>query len=246
MVIPSMSRSSSRSRRLAARLATAAALAAGAYAGLAAVQWWRYGDPAEPRDATEEDSLLGTFMPEYEVVERHHIRVDAPAAITLAAAADHDLLDSALVRAIFKTRELIMRAKPDATARPQGLLAQVQSLGWGVLAEVPGREIIVGAVTRPWEPQVTFRAVAPADFAAFEEPGYVKIAWTLRADRLADGDSVFHTETRVIATDAGARARFRRYWAAFSPGIGLIRRLSLRPLKREAERRARDAARADG
>jgi hypothetical protein len=28
------------------------------------------------------------------------------------------------------------------------------------------------------------------------------------------------------------------YWAAFSPGIWLIRRLSLRPLQRDAERRA--------
>jgi hypothetical protein len=35
-----------------------------------------------------------------------------------------------------------------------------------------------------------------------------------------------------------ARAKFRRYWAVVSPGVGLIRRMMLEPVKREAERRA--------
>jgi hypothetical protein len=44
----------------------------------------------------------------------------------------------------------------------------------------------------------------------------------------------------VVGTvaDATARARFRRYWAFTSPGIAMIRRLSLQPLKRDPERRA--------
>jgi hypothetical protein len=108
-----------------------------------------------------------------------------------------------------------------------------------VLAEVPDREIVVGAVTRPWEANVVFRALPPEEFAAFSEPGFVKIVWTLRADPVDDLTSVFRTETRAVATDAAARTRFRRYWAFASPGIALIRRLSLRPLKRDAERRAR-------
>ncbi len=110
-----------------------------------------------------------------------------------------------------------------------------------VPAEVPGREVVVGAATRPWEPVVTFRPVAPESFAAFAEPDYVKIVWTLRADPVGDGETVFRTETRVVATDPTARAKFRRYWRFFSPGIIAIRWLLLRPLKAEAERRARYA-----
>ncbi len=68
----------------------------------------------------------------------------------------------------------------------------------------------------------------------------MKIVWTLRADADGESSSVFRTETRAVATDAGARARFRRYWAVASPGIGMIRWLSLRPLKHDAERRARE------
>jgi hypothetical protein len=53
---------------------------------------------------------------------------------------------------------------------------------------------------------------------------------------------MFRTETRAVGTDPAARARFRRYWSLVSPGVFLIRRLSLAPIRAEAERRARRAA----
>ena len=212
-------------------------VAAGAYAAYAAANWYRYGRVAKGDDH-QRDELLDRFMPAYDVVERHHIRVAAPAAVTFAAAREQDLMQLPPVSAIFKTRELVLRATPDERPQPRGLLAATQALGWGVLAEVPDREIVVGAVTKPWEANVTFHALPADEFAAFSQPGFVRIAWTLRADPIDDDTSVFRTETRAVATDATARARFRRYWAFASPGIAMIRRLSLQPLKRDAERRA--------
>ena len=50
--------------------------------------------------------------------------------------------------------------------------------------------------------------------------------------------SVARSETRAVATDASARRKFRRYWARFSAGIVLIREVSMRLVKKEAERRA--------
>ena len=100
----------------------------------------------------------------------------------------------------------------------------------------------MGAVTQPWMPNVVFRALPPDAFRDFRDPGYVKIVWTLRADPADAGHTVFRTETRAVATDAAARARFRWYWARFSPGIILIRRLMLIQLRKEAERRATIAA----
>lgn len=97
----------------------------------------------------------------------------------------------------------------------------------------------MGAVTQPWHADVVFRPLPPSEFAAFSEPDYVKIVWTLRADPIDPNGSMFRTETRAVATDSTARARFRRYWSFLSPGIILIRWASLRTLKREAERRAR-------
>ena len=211
-------------------------LAAAAYGVYVGVTWYRYGSAPAP-GPEEQDLLLDRFMPAYDVVERHHVRVAAPAAVTLAAASEMDLQGSGLVRTIIRMRETILGATPDDRQRPRGLLAEMQSLGWGVLAEIPGREVVVGAVTRPWEANVTFRALPPDEFAAFSEPGYVKIAWTLRADPTSAGESLFRTETRAVATDPTARAKFRTYWSFLSAGIVLIRWAVLGPLKIEAERR---------
>lgn len=215
-------------------------LAAASYAAYVGLTWYRYGHVTNPAGMDGEDALLDTFMPDYEVVERHRVRIAAPTEITLAAASQMDLEAPVISRAIFKAREWILGADPDATARPPGLLAMVKSLGWGLLAEIPGREIVMGAVTQPWMANVVFRALPPDEFAAFRQPDYVKIVWTLRADPLGPGESMFRTETRAVATDPAARARFRWYWSFLSPGIILIRWLSLGPLRVEAERRARE------
>ena len=131
------------------------------------------------------------------------------------------------------------QAAREADIRP--FLARMREIGWGVLADMPGREIVMGAVTQPWMADVVFRPLPPDEFASFQEPDYVKIVWTLRADPLGADRSIFRNETRVISTDPTARAKFRRYWSFASPGIILIRWASLGPLKDEAERRFRIA-----
>ena len=60
-----------------------------------------------------------------------------------------------------KAREFVLGARPGDRPRPRDLLRAVQELGWGVLAERQDREIVMGAVTRPWEPDVTFHAIPP-------------------------------------------------------------------------------------
>lgn len=211
--------------------------AVGAYAGYVATAWVRYGRAAPP-DPDAADPLLDHFMPRYEIAERHHIRVDAPAAITLAAAGAVDLNGSPIVRTIFKAREVLLGAEPDRTPRPRGLVALTTSLGWGVLAEAPGRELVMGGITQPWQANTTFRALPPHEFVTFDDPDYVKIVWTLRADPVNAAQSIFRTETRAIATDAEARRKFRRYWSFLSPGIIVIRWMMLGPLKADAERLA--------
>jgi hypothetical protein len=223
-------------RRVITWSAGALGAAIALYGAVVATAWYRYGHP-RAGTADEADPLLDRFMPVYEVAERHHISVRAPAVIALAAAREQDLTAPALTKAIFTARELILGAEPDAAARPRGLVAFTTSLGWRVLAEVPEREIVIGAVTQPWLANVVFRGVPAEEFARFNEPDYVKIVWTLRADPVGPRQSIFRTETRVLTTDSDARRKFRRYWARFSPGIVLIRWLSLGPVRREAERR---------
>jgi hypothetical protein len=187
--------------------------------------------------AGNEPSPLDRFMSAYDVAECHEAAVAAPAAVTMAAARDMDIYRSPLVRLIFAIRTLPARLRGAPPRAPAPLLSETLALGWRVLAEKPDRAIVVGAVTQPWRANVTFRGLAPDEFAAFAEPGYAKIAWTLEAIPLGPSTSRFRTETRVIATDARSHRLFHRYWAVFSPGILLIRRASLRLVKAEAERR---------
>jgi hypothetical protein len=237
-----MDRNSKRTGLVASKYVGAAAgLAALSYGAWVAHAWMRYGR-ASRGTAEDADPFLDRFMPAYDIVERHRVRIKAPADVTLAAATEMNLEQPLLVRAIIRTRELVMGSRTTRRLAPQGLLAQMKAIGWGVLAETPGREIVMGAVTRPWNADVVFRSLPPDEFASFAEPDYVRIVWTLRADPIGPAESVFRTETRAIATDAVARSRFRRYWALVSPGIRLIRWLILGPLKAEAESRARTAA----
>jgi hypothetical protein len=146
------------------------------------------------------------------------------------------LEDSPIIRGIIKTRALFLGGIA-APTREHSLVAQCKEIGWGVLSEVPGQELVMGAVTQPWTANPVFRALPPNEFASFREPGWVKIIWNLRADPNGAGESIFTTETRALTTDAEARRKFRLYWSFVSPGVWLIRRLTLGPLKREAERR---------
>jgi hypothetical protein len=204
--------------------------------GHLALTWYRYGRVAK---SAGPPTLLDQFLPSYEVSEQHATRVDASADTTYAAARDMDLAKSPIVRAIFRGRELLMGASPAEARAPQSLIEEVLALGWGVLAQEPGREIVLGAVTQPWEADVKFRSLPPDEFAAFDTPGFAKIAWTIRVEPLGPRTSRFFTETRVATTDPESRKRFRRYWTMVSPGVRLIRRESLRLVRSEAERRYR-------
>jgi hypothetical protein len=203
--------------------------------GYAGFTWYRYGKVARggPRNP-----LVDRFIPKYEVREVHQTRVAAPADVTFGVAYDLDLRRSTIVRAIFTGRELLMGAERSKREYAPAFLDEVLDQGWRVLAEEPGRELVVGAVTQPWKADVEFRGLAPEEFAEFREPGYAKIVWTLAVKPLGEKESVFTTETRVATTDPESRSRFRRYWSVFSPGVLLIRYEILRLVRREAERLA--------
>jgi hypothetical protein len=180
--------------------------------------------------------LLDRFIPQPDIRKRHQITIRAPAPFVLHWARELDIQSIPLVRAIFSLRTRVLGAKV-TPRRSAGLVDDMLSLGWGRLAEEPERYFVAGAVCQPWQANVTFRAIDPEQFASFAEPGLVKIAWTLEAEPLSPSVTRFATETRVVATDDNARARFQHYWWAFGTGIVLIRWLLLGAIRRQAEQR---------
>lgn len=202
----------------------------------AAVSWAAYGHGARTAAL---DGEVRRFLPDYEVEELFQTRINAPASLTFAAAESMSLTASPLIRGIFRARELLMGGTPSKPLPSGGVVEQMRSMGWGVLSATPEREIVLGAVTQPWKKDVVFRTLSPGEFAAFHRPEFVKILVTIGADPIDSATSRLRIGTYVATTDSVARARFRRYWAVFSPGILLIRAIALNAVKHDAERRYR-------
>jgi hypothetical protein len=182
-------------------------------------------------------AALDRFVPRPDVRERFETTIRAPAALAMQVAMGFDMQSLPAVKAIFRLREALLGTATEAPRRPQGIVEETRRLGWGVLDEQPGRLLVCGATCRPWLADVKFTAIEPRQFAAWAQPDQVKIAWTLEAVEAAPGVTRFAQETRAVATDAEARAKFRRYWRWARFGIVDIRLLLLPAVRREAERR---------
>lgn len=189
---------------------------------------------------------IDRFIAAPDVRERFEIVVEAPADLVMQVAADFDMQSILPVRAIFRLREMFLGAASSGPRKPQGMLAETRALGWGVLCEQPGRWIVCGARCQPWLADVKFTPIAPEQFAAYAEPDQVKIAWTLEAQPLGPATTRFAQETRAVATDASARAKFRRYWRWARFGIVAIRLLLSPAVRRTAQRRWAAVQRAAG
>ncbi|MGH7725648.1 MAG: hypothetical protein ACREOU_09485 [Candidatus Eiseniibacteriota bacterium] len=178
---------------------------------------------------------LDSFIPHPYVRERFETTIRAPAALVLGVARSFDMQSPPLVRAIIRLRERFMGAQ--GTPRtPRGLVDEMLGLGWGLLVDRPGELVIMGASCQPWLPDVVFTAVPSAHFRSYAEPDRVKIAWTLEARELDLAVTRFGQETRVVATDGGARIKFRNYWRWARFGIVAIRLVLLPEIRKAAER----------
>ncbi|MBV8424624.1 MAG: NAD(P)H-dependent oxidoreductase [Candidatus Eremiobacteraeota bacterium] len=220
-----------RALTVGATTAIACAVMTAAYASYVAVAFARFGQ--NERRST----LLESIMPDYDVRLRHETRVFASPSAVFDALSRTNIDGSPVVAALFRARAIVMGSRHADRPLPSGLLAQFDSFGWRALAEDPGRELVFGAVTQPWQPDPVFRGLPAGEFVRFGDPGFAKIVFTLRVDPLPDGTAIARTETRVQTTDAESRKRFRRYWAFLSPGMDLIRIVLLQQIKAEAEGR---------
>jgi hypothetical protein len=204
-----------------------------AIASLLVMEWGLLPKPSP-------ESPAAAFIAHPYVLERHEIEIAAPADLVFFDATRVNLQTLPLVRAIFRIRGWFMGDTIEPPAKPLGIVAETMVLGWGLLAHTPCRSIVMGAAAQPWTRNVTFRTIPSHKFAAFDEPDYVKIVWTLEADPLGPERTRFRTETRVEPTDGKARRKFFWYWMAFGLGIRVIRWSMLRELRRKALRHHRE------
>ncbi len=184
-------------------------------------------------------ALLEELMPNPEVRKRHETTVDAPTPVVYRTAYSFDISTLWLVQRVFWLRAKVLGASQSGTTPAGGFVEALLAMGWHILAEEPGRFLIVGAACQPWVADVVFTPIPRVDFPSFAAPDHVKIIWTIEVDRLNIRQTRLATETRVASTDAVAHVKFRRYWRRFGLGIKMIRWLLLPAIRRAAERQSR-------
>ena len=192
--------------------------------------------PAPESRVQAPQSRLDEIMPAWQFREFHETRVAAPPAVVFEAIRG--------VRAdeirLFQTLTWIRRGGrplPESilNAGTRAPLIDVALRGGFVrLADEPPRELVIGTIVA-----APPGARAPLTPELFRErmrlPGYALAAMNFNVVADTSGGSYVTTETRVFATNAGARRRFAAYWRLIYPGSALIRRGWLRAIERRAE-----------
>jgi hypothetical protein len=193
--------------------------------------------------AADSRDLIDTYLPAYDVVLTEHLVVEAPPEVVFAAARGFDFLttDAKVVTALMTLRTVParLRGRPAATPPTLMLATDAGALpGWVNLGEVPGRELVFGAVGTFWKADIDWHDVPAEEFGAFAEPGWGKIACHLLVRPDGADRSILSYECRTGTTDLASRARMARYWWLIRPFVAYILRAVLRTIRRNVEAHA--------
>lgn len=139
------------------------------------------------------------------------------------------------IDALFRARTLPHRLRSrSAERRPIGLEGVLTpGSGFFLIEDAPGEEIVVGSVGHYWSLDMDYADVEAADFTSFAEPGWGKIAWSVRAEPREGGGSILTFELAVGATDEESWQKFRRYFLVIGRFSHAIRRTFLKEMERE-------------
>lgn len=226
--------------------------------------------PAGLERAAARESLLDTWMPEWQFDEFHALRVRATPEQAYRAIREVTADEIWLFRTLTWIRNPHWPGKSregnimnPSAGKP--ILEEAMAGGFRLLAESASsdspREIVLGTVvmwdgvTKPpqseednAEAPSTQRGAEEASATSKEEQGreLIRLLMSRPGNAIAtinfrvrdDGGGwcTVSTETRVFATDAGARRGFARYWRVIYPGSSLLRYTWLRAIRTRAER----------
>jgi hypothetical protein len=193
--------------------------------------------PAKEVHASDMRNELDQFMPVYQFHEYHSTVVPAPREQVYRAIKSVTANDIFLFRTLTWIRrggaqssESILNASGSTP-----LLDVATKTSFLLLAEEPGREIVVGtlvAAPRGWRPS---HAPTPAEFRAAHAPGFALAAMNFALEDAGGGSTALTSETRIYATDPSTLRRFACYWRVIYPGSALIRRMWLRAIAHKSQ-----------
>lgn len=195
---------------------------------------------------TRSPLLLDGVLPEFEFSRLECVPLAAAPPVAYQAARGLDLLTvhSPLLDAAMWARGLPdrLRGRPVPTPPSLRVADLFDTTGdawerqpWVALGENPGRELVFGAVGKPWQPSIEWRRVEPELFTSFDEAGWAKMAAAFVVHPYGAQRSLLSYEARTACTDPESTARFARYWTLVSLGVGVVLRGALRAVRAAAE-----------
>ena len=196
--------------------------------------------PSTVQRVAKVESRLDEWMPEWQFSEFHSTQVQAtPERIYRAI---HEVSGDEIL--LLRTLTWIRNPRWPGSGREsilnppekKPILDVALAGGFRLAADDPPGEVVLltlvmwDGVTRP----------SSADAAGLREmmrkPGNAVAAMNFRVRDDGNGWCTVTTETRVLATDDGARRRFARYWRVIYPGSSLLRYTWLRAIRIRAEK----------
>jgi hypothetical protein len=192
-------------------------------------------------------TLISELMPEPDVVMKHVRGVNATPDKVFAALTTVDFGKSKLIALLFALRGIpaLLLAPRDTLDRLRTrkrhsalTLGRITKEGFGLVAERPGEEIVLGVTGRFWKASAKLQPAARDVFRTGPAPGDALAAWSFQVEPAPNAHTRLTTETRVKAADVDTLLTFKRYWRLVHPGSALIRRSMLAAIAREANRPA--------
>lgn len=194
------------------------------------------------------EMLIDRYLPTFDTTIVEHVVVDADLPTTWSALTDLDLMR---VHTPLLDAAMFVRGVPDRIAALSGshrpepapppelrIGADGPGLdGWLSLGRIEGQEIALGAIGRFWQPDIAWYDVTtmtPEGFAAFDAPGWGRIAANFSLRPYGAARTLASYEARTATTDADAARRFARYWRLVHPFVGHIMRAALSTLADDA------------
>src|ERR1700682_1426998 len=179
--------------------------------------------------------LIDSFAPNPAAVETHSIVINASLESVYSALWTANLGGSLIIKLLLGLRSLPGFVLRGFRELPQNQKITLQTLidsGFGILAENPREEIVLGVSGRFWRPTGNLSTFRREDFKGPVPEGFARAVWNFSLKDGCAGQTILTTETRVTCGDAESRRKFLVYWFLVEPFSGLIRRLMLREVKR--------------
>ncbi len=178
--------------------------------------------------------LIDSFAPNPDAVEKHSISINASSDIVYRELWNADLGGSLIIKALLALRslpEIVLHSRRSLRRGRKITLQTLIDAGFGVLAEEPGREIVLGVTGRFWRPTGNLSPFQREDFDGPVPAGLARAVWNFSVREDEPGRTILLTETRIVCGDDQSRRKFRAYWFFVRPFSGLIRRLMLKSVR---------------